>query len=177
LRIFVGVGMNQPVRTALSKAAEEARALVAGRYVSQKNYHCTLAFIGQTEQEQIQEAEQALKKTAPLIEPFLLELGKLSYFRHPDNSVLFCGLSENASLKALAAQVRIALKEAGIPYDGGPFHPHITLARHAKLDAQALSGVVVPSVEMQVKKITLFESKRVEEQLRYLPLFECTLGK
>ena len=177
MRVFVGIGLDQEMKNSLSAAAAEAQKLFPGRYASRDNYHCTLQFIGQADANAVLSIEKAMKETAGQTEPFSIMLTGLSFFRRPQDAVLFCGLATSPPLERLARGLKERLLQAGFRLEDGAFHPHITLARQARLDPASLSMIPVASAGQQVAEITLFESCRVEEQLRYVPLMRCPLGK
>ncbi len=177
MRVFVGIGLDEKMKDSLWEAARKAQKLFPGRYSARENYHCTLQFIGQADAVAVQLIEKAMKEAAAQFDPFSITLAGLSFFRRPQDAVLFCGLVKSLTLEQLAQSVREHLLAAGFKLEDGEFHSHITLARQARLDPKSLSLIPVAPADQQVKEITLFESCRVEEQLRYVPLKRLPLGK
>lgn len=177
MRLFVGIGLSREMKASLAEAALGAQRLFPGRYTLRDNYHCTLQFIGQADVSAVPAIEKAMREAAAQAAPFSIALGGLSFFRRPQDAVLYCGLVKSPPLEQLAASARGRLLQAGFQLEDGDFHPHITLARQARLDPEALSSVRVAAMGQQVEEITLFESCRVAEQLRYVPLFHCPLVK
>lgn len=177
MRVFVGIGLNSEMKDALWAAARKAQELFPGRYSARDNYHCTLKFIGQADEPAVLLIEKAMKEAAAQTEPFPIELAGLSFFRRPQDAVLFCGLQKSLPLEQLAQSVRKHLLDAGFRLEDESFQSHITLARQARLDPKSLPLIPVTPVSQRVEEITLFESCRVEEQLRYVPLVRCPLGK
>lgn len=177
MRLFVGVGLDEEMRSALAAAAEGARKLFPGRYADRDNYHVTLQFIGQAEEAAVPGIKAAVARAAAGTLDFPIALDGLSYFRRPQDAVLFCGLQGSPLLERLALDIGRELKRTGVALEEGDFHPHITLARQARLDPNALAQVRVAAASQQVRAVTLFESRRVGERLRYVPLFVCPLGQ
>jgi RNA 2',3'-cyclic 3'-phosphodiesterase len=177
MRVFVGIGLNAEMKDSLFTAALKAQKLFPGRYTARDNYHCTLQFIGQADEAAVLLIEKAMKEAASRIDPFTIALMGLSFFRRPQDAVLFCGLNKSLYLEQLADDMKERLLAAGFRLEDGAFHSHITLARQAKLDPKSLSMIPVSPANQLVEEITLFESCRVEEQLRYVPLVRCPLGK
>jgi 2'-5' RNA ligase len=177
MRVFVGIGLSEEMKDSLWAAALNAQKLFPGRYTARDNYHCTLQFIGQADAAEVVLIEKAMKEAVVQIDPFSITLTGLSFFRRPQDAVLFCGLNKSLPLELLAQSMREHLLAAGFRLEDGLFHSHITLARQAKLDSKSLSLIPVSPASQQVKEMTLFESCRVEEQLRYVPLMRCPLGK
>ena len=177
MRVFVGIGLGSEMKGSLLNASQSAQKLFPGRYAARDNYHVTLQFIGQADAAAVLRIEKAVREAAGQSDPFSIHLSGLSFFRRPQDAVLFCGLEKSSSLETLAGAVRERLLAACIRLEDGDFHPHITLARQARLDPKQLSSVPVPPASQKVEEITLFESCRVEEQLRYVPLMRFPLGK
>ena len=177
MRVFVGIGLCEEMKASLAEAAYKAQKLFPGRYTLRDNYHCTLQFIGQADAAAVLTIEKAMREAAGNAIPFPITLAGLSFFRRPQDAVLFCGIVKTAPLEHLAYSLRERLLAAGFMPEDGVFHPHITLARQARLDPAAVSSICVAPGSQQVKEITLFESCRSEGQLRYVPLQHYPLGK
>lgn len=176
MRVFVGIGLDTAMRAALFDAAQRAQQLFPGRYAPADNYHCTLKFIGEAGEREISAIQGAMRAAAGAISAFTMELAQLSFFRRPQDAVLFCGLTSCPPLITLAKTLDQELHKAGFPLELGPYHPHITLARQARIDPEKLSLIPVSPAQSRVEKITLFESCRIANQLRYMPLREYPLG-
>ena len=75
------------------------------------------------------------------------------------------------------ADVRAALGAAGVPYDKKKFRPHITLVRRAwwpgGLAVEDLAEA--PRVSMDVDRVYLMKSERLNGKLTYTPVGE--IGK
>ena len=177
MRVFIGIGLDGKMKDSLCAAAMQAQKQFPGRYALRDNYHCTLQFIGQADAAAVARIEKIMRETVGETEPFSIALTNLSFFRRPQDAVLFCGLAKSPPLERLAVGLKERLLTAGFRLEDGAFHPHITLARQARLDPKPLSLIPVAPVSQQVEEITLFESRRVEEQLRYVPLMRCLLEK
>lgn len=177
MRVFVGIGLETKMRAALSGAAAAAQELFPGRYTLKDNYHCTLKFIGEVGEREMSAIQGAMRAAAGGAAAFSIELARLSYFRRPQDAVLFCGLKNCPPLDMLAKALDLALHGAGFPLEQGPYHAHITLARQARVEPEKLSLIPVPPAQSSVAEITLFESCRVLNQLRYVPLCAYPLGK
>ncbi len=175
MRVFAGIPFDPVVRSTLRSASQEAQKQFPGRYVPMENYHCTLAFMGDMQLEQLSLMKEALEEAAREASPFSVTLTGLSFFRHPDNCVLFCALSESKPLQSLAIGVRQSLEKRKLPFDPAPFAAHVTLARHARVQREKLSQIQVEAAIAQVNCIALFESRREGESLKYLPLITCPL--
>ncbi len=177
VRIFAGLSFEPDAMKALAEVADKAKQIFPGRYTMPENYHCTLKFIGQVEDEQIYDIKAALENAAADAMPFSVTLDKLSYFRRCQDAILFCGLRSCPPLADLAERTGQELVKAGFSMDNSPFHPHVTLARQARIVPERLLGLPVASASSLVQQIILYESCRVQDQLRYVPIFICPFRK
>ena len=89
------------------------------------------------------------------------------------------GVEARPALLALRRRLVRALREEGVWLDDAkPFRPHITLGRDlrplpgAELAAWAAS---CPAEPWQVRAMTLMESRREADGLRYIPLYRAPL--
>jgi 2'-5' RNA ligase len=99
------------------------------RWVRPEAAHFTLAFLGESSDEEFKRAVSATARAgAP---PFQLSFGDPGAFASWEKPrVVWIGLREGAdSLAALAAAVRSAFEAEGLSFDSKPFVPHLTIAR------------------------------------------------
>ena len=68
------------------------------------------------------------------------------------------------------------LKEKGFELDNKPYTPHITLGREVVYNADFnIKSITYIPIDVNVEKITLFESTRVKGVLTYIPIIEVKL--
>ena len=162
-RLFFGLPLNDDARAAVRAAAEEMR-LEKGKLTDADNYHITLAFLGQVDEEAVPE----LMRLADLAwrAPFELTLsGKIGAFK--GGSVIWAGLMDSAPLTEMQKRLSDILRENGFPLEEGVYTPHITMARSARA---AQPYPPVGRVSFDTRAITLFESLREGGRLVYKPL-------
>lgn len=137
-----------------------------GHPVARNNLHLTLAFLGSVPRGR--KAELLTIGAALPRQTFSLQLDQLSRWK---NGILH--LAPNlvpAELHVLVQALREALQAGGFEVEHRPFHPHVTLARHAQtlLAAQ-------PSFEFPARAVTLYSSENSPTGVRYRPLGEWPL--
>lgn len=161
MRLFIAVDLAEPMKKALVGAMHDLKKLgVAGSYVPMQNLHMTVAFLGNVPDPA---PVQAVMDSIPL------EKSRLSfseYMNFPDALVI--GIKGNQKIKKYAADLRKALKEAGLPCDDKKFEPHVTLVR--KMKGKKPAGLAIPDADMMVTKISLMRSdmkdgKRVYQEI------------
>ncbi|MBO4205075.1 2'-5' RNA ligase family protein [Micromonospora echinofusca] len=153
--IFAEVGRLRVGRA----AAEDVRI----RLVDRESAHITLAFLGDVDDDRLPEVTAALARAAapaapvptaspppapeapgvppapaPPVGPLRLRLAGGGEFGAGRHSVLWADVhGDVAALHALAGRIRSELHRAGLPYDGRPFRPHLTIARpQGRLDPE-----------------------------------------
>lgn len=101
------------------------------RWASPEQWHLTLAFMQSVADRHLDDLSERLEQAAARRTAFPLALVGGGAFPNPARAkVLFARVeTENEELERLATGVRAAAGKAGAGPDGGPFHPHVTLAR------------------------------------------------
>ena len=169
MRLFFGLPLPDAVHQAVCFRAKACREAIDGRYVREENYHMTLAFLGDVPENRVQDAAQVLQRCIGSVPVPCLTLGETSYFGRAGNAILIVRLTSKPSLHPLHDALVQALSKAGLPFDPGPFLPHITLARHAR--AESVSLPVGPAISFVPDKAHLYLSARnAEDILMYTPI-------
>lgn len=169
MRLFFGLSLPGAVHQAVCDRAAACRKVIDGRYVREENYHMTLAFLGDVPENRVQDAAEALRRCISQAPAPRLTLGETSYFGRADNAILIVRVTSDPSLDPLHDALVQTLDEATLPFDPGPFSPHITLARHARAEGIALpSG---PSLSFIPSSAHLYLSARnAQDILTYTPI-------
>lgn len=140
MRLFFGISLPDPIRQAVSARASVCQSEIPGRYVSEENYHITLAFLGDVPEERISDASGVLSSCIRNTPAPLLTLGETSFFGRAQNAILIARILSTPSLDPLHHALIHSLQAASLPFDAGPFSPHITLARHACIEGAPLAA-------------------------------------
>lgn len=126
VRLFFALWPDDATRRRLHKLCRPALKRCGGRPVPARNYHVTLAFLGNVAADLV----PAIRDAAARVEPVRLEL-KLDRFGHfPRARVAWFGPAETPpELAALARQLWEVLTPLGLEADRRPFRAHVTIAR------------------------------------------------
>jgi RNA 2',3'-cyclic 3'-phosphodiesterase len=138
MRMFAAVVPPEEVIDDLARFLEPRR--VAGpqlRWTDAEQWHVTLAFMAQVSDNRVERVMERVAEAVGGRAPISLQCAGGGAF--PDAAaarVIWAGMSgaraELDALKALARGVRRACSHAGAAPSGGPFHPHLTLARSGR---------------------------------------------
>ena len=179
MRAFIALEMPEEFVDDAAALARRLARSVDGRFVPAKNYHLTLAFLGEVGESEARSAMDAMDEACRTAGPMPVEVEGLGAFgKRAGGSGLWLDVARDPELMALAERVRAGLDARGVAYDGTrPFSPHVTLARRAKLPAGlALSELPFP-LPCEARSVTLFRSYLEKDGARYKPLYTIDLGE
>ncbi|MEV5975354.1 RNA 2',3'-cyclic phosphodiesterase [Streptomyces sp. NPDC051921] len=128
IRVFIALAPPDDAKDELAAALRPAyEAYPALRWNRIEDWHITLAFLGELPVRAVPPLRDPLAALAASRRP--LELG-LRGGGHFDERVLWSGIDGDVEgLHLLATRVRTLVTECGIPFEGRPLRPHLTLAR------------------------------------------------
>ncbi len=136
MRLFIAI----PLPPDLAARASEIlpTSLPALRRVKAENLHLTLAFLGQTPDERLDDVAAAAKEAAAPVSRFRLSFDRAGRFPERGRPrVVWLGIAEGApGVLELGVGVYAGLRARGLRFDDRPLAPHLTLARVAE-DASA----------------------------------------
>ncbi len=155
MRLFVAVEVNEPeVISSITKL--QKRLAVQAKPVEPQNLHFTLQFLGEVNNNKIQEIKNSLDSIS--FSSFFVKFKKIGAFpRVKKPRVIWVGIDEEGgnNLVQLAKKVETALEPLGFKTDK-PFKPHLTIFRIKKKNVD---------VTEQLKKINNLEfgSQKINE--------------
>ena len=150
IRLFTAIEIPEDIREELSHLKS---SIENARWLSPKNYHLTLTFIGDIDETQVERIDTSLLK---LSEPnFSLEITETGFFGHKkDPRILWAGIKHNESLNHLKNKVDVALDHAKIDFEHRHYTPHITLARMKNANPAEIGSFM--------EEYNLFHSRKIE---------------
>ncbi|MFE9046074.1 RNA 2',3'-cyclic phosphodiesterase [Streptomyces sp. NPDC007818] len=133
IRVFIALAPPDDAKDELARALAPAYAAHPGmRWNRIEDWHITLAFLGELPTVTVPLLRDPLAELAAARRPLNLSLEGGGHF---DSRVLWSGIAGDVpGLHRLADDVRSLVKETGIPYEGRPLRPHLTLARARRGD-------------------------------------------
>lgn len=176
MRLFYGLSLPPRVRGHVRDYALLAAGAIPGRYALPENYHMTLAFLGEVPDERIREAADVLVRCACAFPAPRVTLTSPSHFGREQNAILILRGESEPNLAPLHEALVRALRAQGLPFDPGPFSPHVTLARHARL-AESRPPAFSPIVFTADRACLFLSARDAENVLRYTPLSEAVFQK
>ena len=186
MRLFIAVPIPEDLRNCIYRdAVLLKREGIAGSYPVKENYHITLKFLGEVDDERARRILPLLRDRFSGFSSFTVEVegrGVFPGFANP--KVVWCGVGEGSDgLRKMHGIVEEAMDELGFERDDREFHPHITLGRLKRLNAQQkrfireFCAATVKHGRFTVERITLYKSVLAPSGAKYYPLGSVELGR
>jgi len=171
MRLFVALDIDQEIRRRIAEFRDQMRPYApVVRWVGPETFHMTLQFLGETEKlEAIKQALQQVRGT-----PVSLSFSGTGFFPTPKSPrVFWVGMQADENLQSLVDSVGEALQPLGFKREGGPFTPHLTLARAGSgrprpvRGEQASSGLRALAIKLKTLPVPEFGTMTAREFCLY----------
>lgn len=150
----------------------------AVRWVDQANFHITLAFLGEQDEQTLERLAEELDETISFAS-IPLKVTHFSPFPESRPKLIAAMLKATDELKVLQKQVAAAAHHHGVMLEKRRFIPHLTLGRF-RHSRNHFAGVIPTSleeleVEADAQEMILFESILTPNGAEYEPLYRFPL--
>jgi RNA 2',3'-cyclic 3'-phosphodiesterase len=134
MRMFAAVVPPEDVLRGLEEFLDPRREAAPFRWTMPEQWHVTLAFMANVPDRSLDDLVERMTRAGRRRTPFTLRLGGGGTFPNPARAkVLYAGVQGKPEaveeLHRLSTGARAAANRAGAEAEGGPFRPHLTLAR------------------------------------------------
>ncbi|MCK4341689.1 MAG: RNA 2',3'-cyclic phosphodiesterase [Phycisphaerae bacterium] len=184
MRTFIAIELEPALRGPLLKLLRGLPPAEGVRWVTERQLHLTLKFLGEVRDAQLSQVCDAVVAAGSQVEPFSLRIKGLGVFPAPRNPrVLWCGVEDPT--KGCRRWVEAAdplLAKLNFKPETRAYTPHITLGRsRSSAGARVLREVLetAPPLEteqMQVERVVVIESRLLPTGAQYKPLATVSLG-
>ncbi|MFN8176623.1 MAG: RNA 2',3'-cyclic phosphodiesterase [bacterium] len=184
-RLFVGAWLSDLARNEVAGILEGLRARETQvRWVPPGNLHATLAFLGDVDEERLDDLVDRIARSLDGTEAFALRLAGLGAFpKRGDVRVVWVGIHEGArELESLASRLERTLVAGGyLPPSDRPFAAHVTLgrpkgARGSGRLRELLESLHFDGSEQRLEEVTLAESRLTPRGAQYEAIARVRLG-
>lgn len=167
MKIFFALSFSEKDRKKLYETYQDKLKYIdGGRFTEMDNFHMTVTFIGNIEENNLEVYKNILRKfKKPILK---LRISKLGYFMKK-RYILYYMIEENNLLKTLKENLDKELEFIGFSDQYDEFIPHITIGRNIKGLGEKIYEDEV-ALELNVESFNLMESVNINGRLVYRSL-------
>lgn len=167
MRLFIAVELPAALSRQIAADAQALRGrFPEGRFSAPRQYHLTLAFLGEVAQSRLADVTGAMDLCRAA--PCELTVGALGQF---SGGVLWRAVDAPEALYRAQRLLTAALAGRGFAMEQRGYKPHLTLARQTKpAPAALLARLSPPPLRFTADHMTLFRSDRADGRTVYTPL-------
>ena len=165
-RVFIAVDVEKEIKEYLKQLIEEIKAFDIPniRLVKAKNIHITLKFLGEVEDDRVQDIIEALTGIDNRFErdfSRITDIGVFPNMKKPH--VLWLGIDDGKEqFSKIAEFVNNSLSVYGFTKSKRPFSPHLTLGRFKNPVTNLhsyMKELKIPDLKFGINRITVYESQ------------------
>lgn len=128
-RLFFALWPDNRQRDRLRDVITAVAKTVEGNAVDRRDWHVTLAYIGEFPESRIADLQQRASQIR--VEPFRLSFDRLEFWARPRVASLTAATVPD-ELERLVAALNIVLLDEGVAVEDRAYRPHITVVKHAR---------------------------------------------
>ncbi|HNP65470.1 MAG TPA: RNA 2',3'-cyclic phosphodiesterase [Woeseiaceae bacterium] len=128
-RVFFALWPDARQRDRLRDVINSVARNVEGRAVDRRDWHITLAYLGDIEEQRIPGLLQRAKEIH--VEPFRLAFDRLEFWPRPKIACLVTP-TVPVELETLVAELNALIQDCGVVPEDRTYRPHITVSRNAR---------------------------------------------
>lgn len=179
MRVFIAVEFEDEVKRYLKEVQDIVKTTTYnGHYTYYKNFHLTVKYIGEIYNGEYQELCDCIDDICSKTPPFSIKIGDLGFFNKKTTNIVWVGVTRGKDhfIKLHKTTDKIT-NLSGFPPEMRKFRPHITIGKKVVFNnGRVALGLPYYKEEITVKKLTLFQSHRVDGVLTYTPLYSQFLS-
>jgi len=181
MRLFTAILFSEEITSSLYDAVERLRSFAkSGTFTTKENLHQTVNFIGETNR--LEEVKQAMKLAIDKTKAgsFELSINGFGKFKRNEGDIYWIGVEKETTLWRLQKEMVKELKAAGFfDVDDKNYKPHLTLGRRVNVlkefNEKEFEATIIP-MQMEVVKISLMKSERIQGKLVYTEIYHLNLN-
>ena len=165
MRMFLALNFDKEALKKINNLLLSLRKSgIKGNYTNSNNLHLTLLFLGEINNEQMQEVIKIMDKIA--FESFFININKVTKMK----DILIMNVEKNEKLGFLQNSILKEIEKTNINFDKKAFLPHVTLVR------ECFSNIEKDiNIQSFVDSFILFSSERIDGKLTYINRYERRL--
>ena len=128
LRTFIAIELEEETKAQLAEVQAEVEKLCRrGNYTPKENFHLTLHFLGEVQEEDLDYLHEAIYETARRNRPFTMTIDKIGFFPRGNKGILWAGIERSNHLQRLFSTLEKSLEQQGFARERKGLSPHILL--------------------------------------------------
>lgn len=151
-RLFLAIDLSDTIRDLLD-SYRSVRIIDHPRWVPKENYHITVNFYGNVEEDKANELSDVLGDITRTVKPFTLTVERVEFAPPKRPRMLWGKFRENEGYYTFVKQTeKIIPEKTGIQFGRNKMTPHITLARFSEPEAvktATIPHITIPPVEVR----------------------------
>lgn len=131
MRLFLAINLPEETKREIAAATEPLRETAPElTWVREPRLHLTIKFLGEQPADRLAAIETAIAEVATRHRELTMGLSGIGAFPNFRRArVVWMGVAQEPRLELLHHDVEVACDGLGVPMEGRPFRPHLTLAR------------------------------------------------
>lgn len=176
MRMFIAAEFENIVKDKIGYISSYLKEVgVKGNFVSTGNLHLTFKFLGEVDSKKLAEIQSMLTEAVKNHARFVMTTGKCGTFSSGRGEILWLGLEKSDAVLSLAKDINQVFSGPQFK-ESKAFNPHITLVRDAVYDHDTFQkSPEFEKFNIPVSFVTLYESRRINGVLNYIPVFRVPL--
>ncbi|MDO4978152.1 MAG: RNA 2',3'-cyclic phosphodiesterase [Eubacteriales bacterium] len=179
MRLFIAISLPDEIRDNIHKSAKIMKRYAAkGSFPKAENYHITLSFLGEIEEDRIPLIRSIMDMCQ--VESFEISLEDIGRFRKKDGDVVHRRVESSRRLYNLQDKLARLLTKNGFEIEKRAFQPHITIGRRVQYNSIYGFSEIIDFDEMLglfgekfiARSMHLFLSEQGKNGRNYLSLYE-----
>jgi len=182
MRCFIEIDIPESIKTYIEEkitAIKNRSSKHAFKPTKKENLHVTLAFLGEIDEKELEEATEKVSKTAEKSGVFECSLSKIEAVPEKFPRMIWVSLNECTELSELHNDLKKALM---IKDEHGGFRAHVTAAR-IRPDRTVKTGIIInkneselDALKFKVREIKIMQSILKNEGPEYRTIKSIALG-
>ena len=152
--LAIDIGSNQNI-IKLENEIKKTKANI--KLVEPENIHITIKFLGDTDEQLIDEIENIIKKSVEKIKPFNISLKSIGVFPNTNYiKIIWIGIESGPEISTITDNINEKLIDLGFKKENRGFSPHLTIGRVKSVkNKDKILGIISNYKDFEFAKITV----------------------
>lgn len=180
MRVFIAIELKDNVKQFLKSVQDIVKTTTYnGNFTNYDNFHLTVKYIGEIFNGEYEELCHCIDDICRNTAPFSIKIGDIGFFSKKTSNIIYVGVTKGKEkVMKLHKTTDRETNISGFAPELRKFKPHITIGKKVIFSNGSYSnGLPYFKDEIEVSKLTLMESSRINGVLTYTPLYTQVFGK